>query len=90
MLNHHYLVIFKFWLCCVFVAVPGLSLVVVCRFWASLAVARGLTSCSAQASLPQACGILIPQPGIKSKSLLLEGRFLTTGPPGKLPPPNHY
>ena len=30
-----------------------------------------------------ACGILVPQPGIEPVSLVLQGRFLTTGPPGK-------
>ena len=30
-----------------------------------------------------ACGILIPEPGIKPTTLALEGGFLTTGPPGK-------
>ena len=39
--------------------------------------ARGLSSCSV------ACGILVPQPGIKPESPSLRGRFLTTGPPGK-------
>ena len=29
--------------------------------------------------------ILVPQPGIKPKSPELQGRFLTTGPPGKSP-----
>ena len=29
------------------------------------------------------CGILVPQPGIRLASPELEGRFLTTGPPGK-------
>ena len=29
------------------------------------------------------CGILVPQPGIEPASRALEGRFLTTGPPGK-------
>ena len=29
------------------------------------------------------CSILVLQPGIKSSSLALEGRFLTTGPQGK-------
>ena len=29
------------------------------------------------------CGILVPWPGIKPTSPALEGRFLTTGPPGK-------
>ena len=32
---------------------------------------------------PATCGILVPQPGIKSASPALEGRFFTTGPPGK-------
>ena len=32
-----------------------------------------------------ACGILVPQPGIKPASPALEGRFLTTGPPEKSP-----
>ena len=30
-----------------------------------------------------ACGILVPRSGIKPASPALEGRFLTTGPPGK-------
>ena len=36
-------------------------------------------------SCPAACGILVPRPGIKPPSPALEGRFLTTGPPGKSP-----
>ena len=31
----------------------------------------------------QACGIFVPQPGIKLSSPALQGRFLTTGLPGK-------
>ena len=42
----------------------------------SVVVARGL-------SCPEACGILVPRPGIEPASPALEGRFLTTGPPGK-------
>ena len=30
-----------------------------------------------------ACGILVPRPGIEPVSPVLQGRFLTTGPPGK-------
>ena len=30
-----------------------------------------------------ACGIFVPQPGIRPESPALEGGFLTTGPPGK-------
>ena len=36
-------------------------------------------------SCPVACGILVPQPGIKSASPALEGAFLTSGPPRKSP-----
>ena len=31
------------------------------------------------------CGILVSQPGIEPTSPTLEGRFLTTGPPGSVP-----
>ena len=31
----------------------------------------------------KACGILAPQPGIKPTPPALEGKVLTTGPPGK-------
>ena len=34
---------------------------------------------------PEACGILAPQPGIKPVPPSLEGKVLTTGPPGKCP-----
>ena len=40
--------------------------------------AHGL-SCSTE------CGILVPRPGIEPTSLALQGRFLTTDPPGKSP-----
>ena len=33
----------------------------------------------------EACGILVPHPGIQPTSPALAGRFLTTGPPGKSP-----
>ena len=39
-----------------------------CGMWASLVVACGL-------SCPAACGILVPQPGIKPMSPALEGRL---------------
>ena len=32
---------------------------------------------------PMAYGILVPPPGIGPTSLALEGKFLTSGPPGK-------
>ena len=34
-------------------------------------------------SCPMACGVLVPWLGIEPSSPALEGRFLTTGPPGK-------
>ena len=42
----------------------------------SAAAKRGL-------SCPMACGILVPQPGIKPTFSAVEGGYLTTGPPGK-------
>ena len=42
----------------------------------SVVVAREL-------SCPTACGILVPQAGMEPASPALEGRFLTTRPPGK-------
>ena len=44
----------------------------------SLSMWRGL-------NCPESCGILVPRPGTKPTSPLLEGGFLTTGPPGKSP-----
>ena len=32
---------------------------------------------------PMVFGFLVPRPGIKPKFPALQGRFLTTGPPGK-------
>ena len=43
---------------------------------------QGLSSWCEGLSCPT-CGILVPQPGTELTSLALEGRFLTTGPPGK-------
>ena len=36
-----------------------------------------------QGSCPLACGIFVPGSGIEPMSSALQGRFLTTGPPGK-------
>ena len=44
--------------------------------------ALGLSNCSAQSSLLHGMWDL-PGPGIEPVSLALQGRFLTTGPPGK-------
>ena len=68
-----------FWLFWVFIAVCGLLVV-----GFSLVVVCGLQSAWVQLfSCPVACGILVPPPGIEPASPALEGRFLTTGPPGK-------
>ena len=40
-------------------------------------------------SCPAACGILVTQSGIEPTPPALEGRFLTTGPPGKPQPQEH-
>ena len=64
--------IFKFWLHPVFIVVPAHR----CRAWASLVLMPGL-------SCPAACGILVPQPGFEPAFSVLEGGFLTTGPPWK-------
>ena len=45
---------------------------------------RGLSSCGARAQVPHGMWDL-PGPGTKPVSLMLEGRFLTTGPRGKPP-----
>ena len=61
------------WLCCVLVVAytdPSRLRV------GSVVVAGGL-------HYPKVCGILVPPPGIKPTSPALEGRFLTTGLPGK-------
>ena len=50
--------------------------------WASVAVARGLSSCGAQALLFRGMWDL-PRPGIEPVSPELAGGFLTTEPPGK-------
>ena len=49
-----------------------------CNAWTSLVVVCCL-------SCHTACAILVPQSGIKPPFPASEGRFLTTGPPGKSP-----
>ena len=73
-----HLFIFSVWLCRVFVVVS--SLISSCGTWGlehtGSVVALGAFGCL------MACGILVPQPGIKPVSPALEDVFLTTGPPG--------
>ena len=80
------------------VVVHGLQSMWAPKLWhvGTLVVAYGLSSCGVWApqhvgsvvaacglSCPAACGILVPRPGMEPVSPALEGRFLTTGPPGK-------
>ena len=52
--------------------------------WASVVVARGLSSCGTGAEL--LCGMWdLPGPGIEPVSPALAGGFLTAAPPGKSP-----
>ena len=44
--------------------------------------ARGFSRCGKGLSCSMACGILVPEPGFELMSFALQGRFLTTGPPG--------
>ena len=86
--------IFLFWLCWVSFVVWGSLLwhaVFSCGVRASLGVAWGPAHTSSVVvalglSCFAACGMLVPQPGIKPESPALECRFLTTGPPGKSQP----
>ena len=63
------------WLRCVLVATHKIF-VVLCWHSGSGVVVHGI-GCST------AYGILVPQSGIKPVPLAMQGRFLTTGPPGK-------
>ena len=53
--------------------------------WAQQLQRMGSLVAARRVSCPTACGILVPQLGIEHTSPALEGRFLTTGPPGKSP-----
>ena len=52
-----------------------------CGMWAPERVGSVVAACGLRC--PAACGILVPRPGIEPTSPVLEGGFLTTGPPGK-------
>ena len=68
------------WLCWVLVAAHGIFItscgILHCGTWK-------LSSCGMQACCSGACGILVAWPLIKPVSSVLQGKFLTTGPPGK-------
>ena len=50
--------------------------------WDLFTVAHGFCLEVCRLSCPITCGIWVPLPGIKPMSPALQGRFLTTGPPG--------
>ena len=85
---------FIFWLCWVFIAACRLSLILTSGGysslwcggfslrWLLLLWSTGFSSCGTAAQL--LCDTWdFPRPGIEPVSLALQGRFLTTGPPGK-------
>ena len=55
-----------------------------CDVWALVRMSS-VVATDHRLSCSKACGILVPPPGIKPMSPVLQGRFLTTGPPGKSP-----
>ena len=75
-----FLSLYIYWLSWVFAAVCRLLQL---QRTASLAMCVGSAVVAHRFSCPVACGIFIPQPGIESTSLVLEDKFLTTGPPRK-------
>ena len=64
----------------VHLAAPGLR----CSTWALRRAARVSLVVAPGLSRPEACGILVPQPGITPASPALAGGLLTTGLPGLL------
>ena len=55
------------------------------KFWLCrvFVAAHGLCVVAHRLSCSSACGVLVPQPGIEFTCSASEGKFLTTGPPGK-------
>ena len=62
-----------------FLAAVGLHYVT----WALHCSVQGSLFVALVLSCPEACGILVPRPGIEPVSPALEGEFLTSGSPGK-------
>ena len=54
-------------------------------YLAALGLSCSMQVLSLQLSCSLACGILVPRPWIKPASSVLNGRFLTTRPPRKIP-----
>ena len=80
-LNIHLLI--YFWLCWVLVVACRI-VTAVCELLSSYMVHRLQSVWLSNSRLcPMACGILVPQPGIKPPCAALEGRFLNIGSPGK-------
>ena len=62
-----------------FLAALGLS----CHTWDLSLWSVGSVAVACRLSCSEACGILVPRPGIEPASPALEGGFLNTVPPGK-------
>ena len=74
------------WLCWILIVEPKISLHPARIFIAVNGLpSRGIASCDTHSGLvaPQQVGFLVPWLGIEPKSPALQGRFLTTGLPGK-------
>ena len=91
-----FLILKNFWLCWVFVAAHGCSLVVAHRgfsscgarlllFWTTRYRACWLSNVVSGLSCPSVCEILVLQLGTEPESPALEGGFLTKSPSGKSP-----
>ena len=82
--------VFIMWLCRVLAVARGLFLVSREIFHCSARIlylsceGSGVVACTLSCS--GACGILVPQSGIESRYLALQGRCLTTRPSEKSPP----
>ena len=61
-----------------------------CDTWTLRLWLSGTAVVACELSCPSACRILVPQTGIKPLFPALQGRFLTTGPPGKFRYCNFY
>ena len=72
-----YIIYFCIWLHQALVA--ALGIIALC----GIIAAHWFSSCGSQAQLFHVCGTLVPWPGVELTSPALQGRFLTTGTPGK-------
>ena len=66
-----------------FLQCAGVSLQWLLLFQSTGSGHAGSVNAALRLSFPEACGILVPCPGIEPVSPAFQGGFLTTGPPGK-------